>query len=219
MITVPEVSKKIIYDSPYLRETFEKGLMNLSALSRYIKPRIEKELKKSVSEPAILMACKRLMQEQKTKPDKTFKFFSKPDMIVRSNLIELNIANSETLTKKHQFLVNSHGVHPQYFFVLTQGIFETTIILSQELEKTIIKALSGEKIVSEYQSLSSITIRLPKNAIDTPGTYYRFIKELAWEGINVIEIVSAYLELTIIVKDNEVNRTFGILKALCEKID
>ena len=60
MITIPEIVEKIIKKSSFLEEGLSKKFINLSALSRIIKPEIEKELYKKVENGAIIMALKRL---------------------------------------------------------------------------------------------------------------------------------------------------------------
>ena len=62
--------------------------------------------------------------------------------------------------------------------------------------------------------LSAITIILPKEAVFVPGVYYSVLKALAWEGINFVEVVSSYTELTIILQNSNVDRAFSVLKNL-----
>lgn len=38
------------------------------------------------------------------------------------------------------------------------------------------------------------------------------LKILAWEGINVVEVVSTFSEFTIILEDEEVSRAFSLFK-------
>lgn len=38
------------------------------------------------------------------------------------------------------------------------------------------------------------------------------LKTLAWHGINIIEIVSSFNEITIILEDSFVNQAFSVLK-------
>lgn len=213
MITVPEATKKIVERSRYLTEAMSKNLINLSSLARYIKPEIEDMLVKDVSEASVLMALKRLSTELKP-PIFANIFKTPPDMIVRSNLFEMNVANSDTLASKHQALIKICGSDKRYFFTMTQGILETGIIASSELEPEIKSLLADQRIVAEFQNLSAITIRLPDTNISTPGVYYFFLKSLAWDNVNVMEIVSTYLEVTLIFQEKEVNRAFSILKSL-----
>ena len=56
MITVPEAAKKIIERSRYLSEAISKGIINYSALARYIRPEIEQILIKKVSLASVIMA-------------------------------------------------------------------------------------------------------------------------------------------------------------------
>jgi aspartokinase len=100
----------------------------------------------------------------------------------------------------------------RYFLILSQGVFETTIILSRELETQIKTISHGEKIVAVIKNLASITIRLPEEAITTAGVHYYINKALAWENINVVEVASTYSEFTVILKENDVDKAFSILK-------
>ena len=47
MITVPEATEKIVKRSRYLSEALSKDLINISSLSRYIKPEIEEIIEDS----------------------------------------------------------------------------------------------------------------------------------------------------------------------------
>lgn len=214
MVTVAEETKRIIERSRYLQEALEKGLINISSLARYIKPELEQMLIKNISESAIIMAIRRL--EKGLKPRFKYKniFKSPPDMITRSNLIEINITNSKDLIEKYNHISRIAKARTECFFALTEGIFETTIIASRDIYKIIKKILKNGAIVSEFQDLSSITIRLPKEAIFTPGVFYFFLKSLAWEGINITEVVSTYREFTLIVERKDTSQVFSILQSM-----
>ncbi|HEX8965310.1 MAG TPA: aspartate kinase [Patescibacteria group bacterium] len=214
MITVPEATKKIIERSRYLAEAMSKGLINYSALARYIRPELEEMLFKDVSESSIIMALKRLEPYFRPKYKHTNVFQHSPEMIVRSNLIELTVANSEAMTKKLPSIMDVYTNQQKYFFTLTEGVSETTIIASRDLLEKIKTLINGEKVLETFTNLSSITIRLPQEVLNSPGIFYFFLKSLAWEGISIVEIVSTYSEFTIILEDKEVNKAFAVLKSL-----
>ena len=214
MITVPEAAKTIIERSRYLTEAMSKDLINYSSLARYIKPEVEKMLMKSVSEASLIMAIKRISEEIKPKFTALKIFTATPEMIVRSNLVEFTLKNEQSLRKKYKDLAQFYSDEQKYFFTLTEGVFETTIIVSRDLADNIRSILQTEQILSEVKNLSSITIRLPKENITTPGVYYFFLKSLAWEGINIVEIVSTPNEVSLILDDADINTAFGVLKGL-----
>lgn len=214
MLTVPEAAEKIINRSRYLSEAISKGIINISSLARYIKPELEQMLEKKVSYPAVVMALNRLSTQIKPKYVSSSIFKSPPDMIVRSNLIEICVSSSDSLVGKYPLLLKLSQTSQKHFFTITEGVFEATIIASKDLQNNIEKVLKDEAIVAQFTNLSSITIRLPKEAIMTPGIFYFFLKSLAWEGVNIIEVVSSYLEFTLILPEKETNRAFSILQSL-----
>src|SRR6185312_8220822 len=119
MITVPQATKKIVERSRYLTEAMSKDLINYSSLARYIKPELEKMLFKPVSEASIIMAIKRISDEIKPKFVPLTIFEGTPEMIVRSNLVELNLANSESLRGKYKDLSAVYSEENKYYFTLT----------------------------------------------------------------------------------------------------
>ena len=214
MVTVTEAAKRIIERSRYLQEALEKNLINTSSLARYIKPELEEMLIKNTSNSAVIMAIRRIMKDLKPRFIYRNIFKNTPDMITRSNLTEINIANSKNLFEKYPDLIRVFKSQAESFFTITEGVFETTIILSRDLYPNIKKLLKEESIVDEFHDLCSITIRLPKEAIFNPGVFYFFLKSLAWEGVNIIEVVSAYRELTLILERKDTNKAFSIVQSL-----
>jgi len=214
MITIAEAAKRIIERSRYLQEALEKKLINTSSLARYIKPELEEMLVKKTSNSSIIMAIRRIVKS--LKPHFIYKniFKNTPDMITRSNLSEINIANSKYLLEKFPDLIKLSKSQTESFLTITEGVFETTIILSRDLYPLVKKLFKDETIVDEFHDLCSITIRLPKEAIFNPGVFYFFLKSLAWEGVNIIEVVSAYRELTLILERKDTNKAFSIVQSL-----
>lgn len=213
MITVPEAIEELIKQHPFLEEGLSQGIINLSSLARQLQPRIQKKLFKDVQIGAIIMGLNRL--EEKLKSAKTIKSSPIPlaDLTVRSNLVEFTFQNSPTLLEKQEQLLQFVGKGKNNFLTFTYGVFETTLIISKTLEKTVEILFKNEALKSNFTNLSSITLFLPEETINQPGIYYQILKKLAWEGINLIEIISSFTELTIIMEDSQVDKAFSVLKS------
>ena len=56
--------------------------------------------------------------------------------------------------------------------------------------------LKDEENVQTFPNVSSITIHLPEDAVLNSGIFYFFIKSLAWEGINILDILYARWSLS-----------------------
>lgn len=212
MITIPEVVTEIVANEPFLEEALSRGILNTSALARSMKPAIEEKLYKSVQTGAIVMALKRMSRLTRTKTSPKYIFLNKPDIIVRSNLVEYTISNSPTVIHTIRKLLEKNPSSSRYFLTFTQGVFETAVITSSEWKGQVEKILGSERLIGKQESLSSLTIILPESNVITPGVYYYILKALAWENINVIDVVSTKEEFTIILNETDIDRAFSTLK-------
>ncbi|NCN58688.1 aspartate kinase [Candidatus Roizmanbacteria bacterium CG22_combo_CG10-13_8_21_14_all_38_20] len=214
MITVPDIVRKIISRTPYLEEALSRDIINLSGLARDIRPEVEKLTMKKVELGSVIMALKRLQPKLRTSLELEMIFKTPPELILRSNLLEITIANSSLLAEKQKHLLLYASKRHAQFITITHGIFETTIIASRQTLDMIYKLYKDEKIISEIADLSSITVKFPVDIINTSGVYYTILKILAWENIDITEVVSTYSEITIILKKDYVERAFGLIKGL-----
>ena len=214
MITVSEILETMVKQKPFIEQALADGLLNLSAFSRQIKPDIEKILKKPVTEASILMALKRLVPLMEVSVHKKIESATKGfgDIIVRSNLSDFTYKNSDALFEKQSNLILLLNNEKDVFYTISRGVFETTIVISSNFTEKVKEIFKEETIISSSIALSSVTLRLPKDNIKIPGLYYFVFKQIAWEGISVLEVISTTNELSIIVKDNDVDRVFSIIK-------
>ena len=210
------IVEEIIKKSPFLEEALAEGIINLSSLSRQIKPEIDEITGKDVQIGAIVMALKRL--SPKFDPNlkiKVKKVINKlGDITVRSKITYYTFNNSETIVEKQANLLKKLQGKKDIFFAFSQGVYETTIILSDSEHEGFDDIFKDETLIQKTQGLSSLTIKLPSENADVSGIYYFILKKIAWEGINILDIISTMHEFTIIVDDDSIDRAFTILENL-----
>ena len=211
MVTVPEATKKIVERSRYLSEAISKGIINYSSLARYIKPEIEQMLIKKISIASIIMALNRLERDFAPKFVSSNIFKTPPEIVIRSNLFFVALSNSDAAGLS---LLLSRESGSKSIFLKSQGVNETVLILGQDLYGKYKSAIESKNSALQYEKVAALTINMPNEALKTPGIYYFFIKSLAWEGINVLELISTPHELTFIVENQDIERTFSIIKSL-----
>lgn len=216
MITISQAVENIINQRIFVVEILNDGLVNYSALAKNIKSELELILGKSVNEGAIVMSLRRFVSANKVQTTAKLEKLVKKlgDIIVRSNLADYTFKNSDTLLKKQKKLIAILSSKKDFFYTLSQGVYETTFVLSDIASKEIPDIFEGEKLISYNFGLSSITIKLPAENTDQPGLYYYIFKRIAWEGINVLEVISTTNEFTLILKDKDVDRAFSVIKRL-----
>lgn len=213
MITVPQIVEGILKNSPILSENFEQGLINYSELARTLKPKIEQKLLKSVTPGSIVMALKRLkLGSLNSTLSLTLNKIT--DLSVRTNLIALTFTNSPTLFNNQSKLLEAASQIPNSFITIANGIYETSIFISSNLVNHAEDIFHKETRKLKVDGLSSITLILPEEAVDTPGIHFSVFKKLFSNGINVFDTATSFTELTIFLKSEDTEKAFGVLKKI-----
>ena len=213
MKTIQQAVESTIRKTPFIEEALNEKLINVSSLARIILPEVSAILKKEVKPGAVMMAINRLSPVNELRIRKSIKklTLSIGDFIVRSDLCDFTFKNSPTLFKQIAKLLTITAENNDYFFTVSQGIFETNIVTSKSLLPLIEENFIAEEQLSSVLDLSSITIKLPKDNQEQSGVYYFILKQLAWADITLQEIISTTNEMTIVVKEEDINQTFAIL--------
>lgn len=213
MKTVQETVEQIINKTPFMTEALNDKLINVSSLARKIRGDVEKNLGKPVKEGAIMMAINRIPPTQNIKIQKNIKKFvlSLGDFLVRSDLCDFTFKNTPTLPKAIAKIMSDVSESDDFFFTVSQGIFETNIVASRNFNELISEVFEKETIISTDANLASITIKLPKGNLEQSGIYYFILKQLAWADIPVQEVISTTHEMTLVVEEERINQTFAIL--------
>lgn len=213
MVTIPNAVEEVIKMKPFLENALVEGLVNLSALARKLKPEIEKKVGKEVNDSAVIMALNRLVPRLELMSVMKFKRVVENigDIIVRSNLTDITYANSHTLFEKQAHLLDKVRNMKDVFCTFSQGIYETTLVVSSSIADLVKDIFKDEKLIAQSDSLSSITVKLPTENTVCPGVYYYIFKELAWDNINITEVISTTNEFTVVISDHDIHRAFTIL--------
>lgn len=216
MHTISDKVNEIIRRKPFISEAMQSGIINNSSLARVIKPDIEKALNRKVQTGAIVMALQRYTQQKEVSVSRMLRncLNNISDIIVRSDLSEYTFKNSDTLFERHISFVEKIAPTSNVFFTFAHGVFESNYVVSSSLDRHISKVFEKEKLISTENKLASIVIRLPKINTKTIGLYYFILHELASDGINIINLISTSNEFIIIVKDENVERCFSLIKRL-----
>ncbi len=218
MIKIANIVQQQIEASPFLTDALKERLINVSALARKIKPEVERALGKDVQESAIIMAINRLqLGGELTFVEKGLRqFFSKlNDISVRSNLVDYTFQNSSSLSQNLTILLEVlQTKYPNTFYSFSQGVGETTIIVTDAIQQDLEEIFRKEIRIAKEAQLSAITLVLPKENRQLYGIYYYILKELAWKGINLVELISTSNEFTIIVRNSNLNEAFTVLSDL-----
>ena len=216
MITTAQVVEKILSRSPFMKEAIHEGLVNVSSLARKIHPEVEQMLQKKVQAGAIIMAINRLHIDKNYKYQNRLKaYISKlGDLIVKTNLLIYTYASTSTLSSAQLSLFNAIENDLDAFCTFSQGVSERTLLFNEHIQKLVESTFTKENLISKINNLSSVTIKLPKHSTDISGVYYYILKQLAWEDIPLVEILSTTNEVTLILENHYVEQSLSLLMSM-----
>lgn len=219
MIKIGALTSRLIQQSPFIAEALEAGLINISALARMLQPEVSKLAGKPVQTGAIVMAIQRLPASGLLQPERALKTFFRnlQDISVRSDLLDYTFQNSDTLSAQQVQLFKRIGGQPKMFYSVSRGIAETTLLIARSFEQEVEQLFDREKLLSKEEGLNAITLMLPAENRILFGIYYFILRQLAWHGINVVEVVSTSNEFTIVVRDADLDQAFAALMQLRAK--
>lgn len=216
MKTISSVVEDYIKKKPFLQSALAQGIINLTSLSRIVKPDIENELGKDIRNGAIVMALKRLSDDLEFRAThKIIKVLKNiGEITVRSSLTDFTFLISDTILENQTVLLKEVNKNKDVFYTSSRGVNEMNIVVSNTLDSAVEELFKNEKCTQKAEHLSSITVKLPAENVSVPGIYYFIFQRLAWEGIVLFEVISTTNEFTIIVNDEQVDIAFRTIKDL-----
>ena len=218
MVTVSHLVKKYVSENSFLLEAMSKELISHGNLAEQLKPEIERELQKKVKESAIVMALRRYEEELHGFDKNIRRFKFQGEIMMRTNIMDFNVVKSSNLLNKIKNIYSLVDFSKGDTLNIILGSNEVSIVANEKYKEKLSDFLKGEKILNKEFDLVSLTIVFEgKNFLITPGVIFTTIRKLAWEQINIYEIVSTMTELTFILSKKDSMKAYNVLQELVGK--
>ncbi len=213
MVTVSHIVEKIIIDKPLLQEALIEGIVNYAALAEYLHEEIEKEIGKKVKQSAIVMAIRR--NADKLDPiHKKIDFKIESNIIMRTGLIDFTVRKNSVLFEKLEKIRKLVDYHKGDTLNILHGNYETAIIINEKYNEKLLKLLEGIVIEHVEEDLVSLAIKVSEEFMNTPGVLASITRKIAWENINIYEMISTLTEVNIIVNKEDAMKCYKALQKL-----
>jgi aspartokinase len=216
MVTVSHVAQKIVNERIFILEPFSKGIISYVSLAELLQPEIEEELGKKVKTHAIVMALRRYAEEIK-KTHKEIAFDYSSEIIVKTDICDIAVLRSPTLLTKFKRLYDIVDFEKGDILNIIYGRHEVSVVTNERYLKKSLELLKEEKILNVEKNLVSLTLTFSSDFLHTPGVIFHVVRTIAWENINIFEIVSTNTELTFIVNKKDSIKGYAVLGKLVEK--
>ena len=218
MVTISHIVKKIVSEQPFVEEALGNGIISIANLAEQMLPKIEQELGKKIKQAAIVMALRRYSEEIAEHRKKTRKFDYAGEILMKTNICDVNFVKSHTLMAKLKTIHNLVNFERGDTLNVIIGNNEVSIVTNEKYMEKLTMFLSGEKILNKEQRLVALTIIFASDDfVHTPGVIFNAVRKLAWENVNIYEIVSTMTELTFILNKKDSMKAYNVLQEMVNK--
>ena len=214
MVTISHIVNKLVDERIYLHEALSKGIASYGSVAKHLKPEIEKELGKDVEHSAIVTALRRYSEKLTTKL-KDEKFNTKNSEVnLKTHIIDINVVKTQELFDKLKRFYDLINFEKGDILHVIYGRTHVAIVTDERYKEKILNLLQNQKIKKIEENLVALSFTVGKERIDKPGVLFQITRSLAWENINVVEIISVDIDITFIIEKKDANRGYNALEKL-----
>ncbi|MFH1849628.1 MAG: hypothetical protein ABH879_05565 [archaeon] len=203
---------KILERDPAIRRDLRRGLINTSALAKYMHN--EEGIDASID--AIVTALRRILEDKSLLAhDAAIKKVLQNSKVSLRNqmgliLLKRNDAVVDLLPKIVSPDVTSDPIR------LIKGSEAVEILVdTRNLDK--IKEIFPEDHIKQVRDdLGVVIIDLDPSTVETPGVFAAVLNELAINSINIVEAISCSTEFLIFVSDKDLPSSYTAVSELCQ---
>ncbi|MGB2869858.1 MAG: hypothetical protein WBD36_15520 [Bacteroidota bacterium] len=212
METISHLVRTELEGKPFLLEALSRRIVNHAGLAEDLKPVLQRQLRKPVTTSAVMMAIRRFASDLHPQTKRQSNAHGKAELIIKTGICDFNIRKSTSLLSKTKHLYQEINPEQGGFLNFIVGNNEVSISVSEQYAPRVVKLLKDEKILARERDLVALTIVFHDDFIHTPGVVYNVLRKIAWEQINIFEIISTLTELTLIIRKRDSMKAYEVLE-------
>ena len=218
MVTASHIVKKIVSGQPFVEEGLASRIISIASLAEQLLPKIEQELGKKIKHAAVVMALRRYADEISGHRKKTAEFDYTGEILMKTNICDFTVVKTTTLLAKLKTIHRLVNFERGDTLNVIVGNNEVSVIINEKHMEKLLKFMAGEKVLNKEEGLVALTIVFTSDDFThTPGIIFNAVRKLAWENINIYEIVSTMTELTFILGKKDSMKAYNVLSEMMSK--
>ena len=214
MVTISHVVNKLVDERIYLHEALSKKIASYGSVAKYLKPDIEKELGKEVEHFAIVTALRRYADKLTTRFNDVVFDTKHSEVNLKTHIIDINVLKTQDLFDKLKRFYDLIDFQKGDILHIIYGRTQVAIVTNERYKDRILKLLQNQHIKKIQENLVALSFTVGKERIEKPGVLFKITRSLAWENINVIEIISVDLDIAFIVERKDATKGINALERL-----
>ncbi len=211
--TVSSIVKELIETRPFLLEAMIRGILSFNNLAEELRGEIEQQAGKQVTQSSIVMALRRYAEEIKTLRQSLTSRTMNYEISMKTHIFDINLVKDEQLLGLLHHVYGMVSIQRGDFLNISVGSNEVSIAVSQKYRLNLLDLFREAEVIHAKEDLVAVTVLFTGDFIHTPGVVYEAVRRLAWENINMYEIISTTSELTFVVDMEHSLKAFESLQS------
>lgn len=203
--------RRLIDENPALQEALISGYANLSAVARYLLPRVATALGNEVKLAAVLTALKRLREVYRNPPSRVVEVVAGSTLTVKTDVAKVSL---ERRRRSMEVVRRLLADFEEAFIQISASLDIITLVFDARVFDEVRERVAKLDILEVASDLAAIIIHSPEVIVNTAGCAATFYTRLYRHRINIEDTVSCYTDTIIVVKMEDVGRAFRALTDL-----
>ena len=214
MVTISHVVSKLVNERIYLHEAISKRIASYGSVAKQLKPEIEKELGREVEHTAIVTALRRYADKIQTRTNGIVFDTDSSEVNLKTNIMDINVYRTPELFDKLKRFYDLINFDRGDILHVIYGRTHVAIVTNERYKERMLALLQNQKIKKVEDDLVALTFIVGKERIDKPGVLFKITRSLAWENINIVEIISVDIEVTFIIDKKDAIKGYNALEKI-----
>lgn len=209
--------KQVINRTPFINDMLLQDVISYSNLSRSIQPKVEALVGSEVNLSAIVMAVRRYADDLRKEAAVHRHEKIQYEISMKTGIYDVNFVRSDRFISRLSELYGKVNLQKGDFLNASIGSHEISLAISEKYREIAEETLSGEEILHRKDNMVALSISFTGDFLQTPGILYMATRKLAWENINLTEIVSTMNELTFVIEKADSLKAFEVLESFFDE--
>lgn len=210
MIKIATIVSDIVRTSEFAVTGMQNDCLNYAQYARHIQPEVEKRAMKDVTPASIQIALSRLAKVIR-KESAVVPKIELTNISTSSSLFEVTYPANNHVKRAVAKLQTDEQIIKSSFLSIGMGLNEVNISTNENLKEKVLSAFAPEKPLLFEDNLAALRLHVAEQTFYSPNVLYAFLKELSMQGINIVNLLSGYTEITFIVSEEDMRKLFLLM--------
>jgi hypothetical protein len=210
-VSISKTVKEVIDNDLSLQDALGRRYGNYTAIARLIKPKVERDIGRKVNFESLVTSVKRVKPRLQLAQGGIENVLAGSVVNVRTDVAKLNLEKTKRSLEAARTVM---ATYQEEFLQISESNSAITLIFDQKLLEEIRKKFNGHDVYDERADLAAIIVHSPTEIVRTPGVVLSIYAKIAENHVNIEDTVSCFTDTIVVIRMDEVARTFSTLTDL-----